>query len=38
MESDSVIVVSPEKFAHIDDDSLTDCTNIVAVQNLSRFG
>ncbi len=37
MESDTVIVVSPERFSHIDDDSLTDCTNIVAVQNLYRL-
>lgn len=37
MDSDTVIVVSPEKYAHIDDDSLTDCSNIVAVQNLYRY-
>ncbi len=37
MESDTVIVVSPEKVTHIDDDSLTDCSNIVAVQNLYRL-
>jgi potassium channel subfamily T protein 1 len=36
MDSDTVIVVSPEKYAHIDDDSLTDCSNIVSVQNLYR--
>lgn len=37
MDSDYIIVVSPEKHAHIDDDSLTDCSNIVAVQNLYRL-
>lgn len=37
MDSDTVIVVSPEKYARIDDDSLTDCANIVAVQNLYRL-
>ncbi len=37
MDSDTVIVVSPEKVTHIDDDSLTDCSNIVAVQNLYRL-
>ena len=37
MDSDTVIVVSPEKYAHIDDDSLTDCSNIVSVQNLYRL-
>jgi potassium channel subfamily T protein 1 len=36
MDSDTVIVVSPEKHNHIDDDSLTDCSNIVSVQNLYR--
>lgn len=37
MDSETVIVVSPEKHAKIDDDSLTDCSNIVAIQNLYRF-
>jgi len=37
IDSDTVIVVSPEKYAQIDDDSLTDCSNIVAVQNLYRL-
>jgi hypothetical protein len=37
MDSDTVIVVSPEKYTHIDDDNLTDCANIVAVQNLYRL-
>lgn len=36
MDSENVIVVSPEKHAKIDDDSLTDCSNIVSVQNLYR--
>jgi hypothetical protein len=37
MHSDYIVVVSPERHAHIDDDSLTDCANIVAVQNLYRL-
>lgn len=37
MDSETVIVVSPEKQAKIDDDSLTDCSNIVSVQNLYRY-
>lgn len=37
MDSDTVVVVSPEKNTHINDDSLTDCSNIVAVQNLYRL-
>ncbi|CAF1054179.1 unnamed protein product, partial [Brachionus calyciflorus] len=37
MDSDTVVVVSPEKNTHIHDDSLTDCSNIVSVQNLYRL-
>lgn len=37
MDSDTVVVVSPEKNTHINDDSLTDCSNIVSVQNLYRL-